>query len=296
MVLDIGIGHVFAWGLMLLCIIILLVQIIPFVIDLFRVFIDWWDFQLGSLDKESRGGLQSEGSLKFFARRPGRLLYLFSVCVLFSILFDRSAILAIVVALLGLAAPILLHYKQSQQHRIAIEQALPDAMTKLAALIGAGQPLHQAIVELPERVDPALRPCFAQLRSDLKLGISLSDSLKRHERRLDLQEFTAFASCLRVGLSTGGTLAPSIERLARDMRNRLNLRMKLRVLTVQARGQAWIMSALPFLILIALSVVDPSSFEFLLNTNPGRSALSLALGMNVLGAFWVRRLSQSKWV
>ncbi|NBU65872.1 MAG: hypothetical protein EBS52_00435 [Betaproteobacteria bacterium] len=80
------------------------------------------------------------------------------------------------------------------------------------------------------------------------------------------------------------------------MRNRLNLRMKLRVLTVQARGQAWIMSALPFLILIALSVVDPSSFEFLLNTNPGRSALSLALGMNVLGAFWVRRLSQSKWV
>ncbi|NBU00498.1 MAG: hypothetical protein EBT41_00245 [Betaproteobacteria bacterium] len=53
MVLDIGIGHVFAWGLMLLCIIILLVQIIPFVIDLFRVFIDWWDFQLGSLDKES---------------------------------------------------------------------------------------------------------------------------------------------------------------------------------------------------------------------------------------------------
>jgi len=80
------------------------------------------------------------------------------------------------------------------------------------------------------------------------------------------------------------------------MRKRLNLRMKLRVLTVQARGQAWIMAALPALILIALSMVDPSGFQFLIQTSAGRTALSIAVAMNLLGAFWVRRLSQPKWV
>jgi len=285
-----------AWLALLVCLVVIFLQLIPWIVDLGRQSLDWWDFQLGS-GKDSTSSsnrLPSESDL--FARPANRILY---VLVLISLAIGASfasKLLGTFVISFGLALPILVKWRSRAKQRLALEQALPDAMSKLAALVSAGQPIHQAMIELPERVDAALSPCFSYLRTDLKLGISLSDALKRQERRIDLEEFVAFASCVRVGLSSGGTLAPSIERLARDMRTRLNLKAKLRVLTVQARGQAWIMATLPVVILGAISVVDPGGFDFLTRTDPGRSALGLAFGMNLLGAWWVRRLAQSKWV
>ena len=285
----------FAWILLLLCITIVFLQLTPWLLETNKALLDWWNFHLGNQEFAQAYASQSNVVIKFFANRFGRLLYLIGMITAVIGLLKTSVLLALLMGISGVSIPIIAQVRYRFKQRLAMEHALPDVMAKLAALISAGQPLHQAIVELPDRIDPVLSPHFLQIRSDLRMGISLSDSLKRQERRLDLEEFVVFASCLRVGLSSGGTLAPSIERLSSDMRKRLNLRSKLRVLTVQARGQAWIMSALPPLILAALSIVDPGGFEFLLHTSAGRSALSLAICMNLVGAWWVRRLSQSKW-
>jgi Flp pilus assembly protein TadB len=285
----------FAWILLLLCITIVFLQLTPWLLETNKALLDWWNFHLGNQEFAQAYASQSNVVIKFFANRFGRLLYLIGMITAVIGLLKTSVLFALLLGISGVSIPIIAQVRYRFKQRLAMEHALPDVMAKLAALISAGQPLHQAIVELPDRIDPVLSPHFLQIRSDLRMGISLSDSLKRQERRLDLEEFVVFASCLRVGLSSGGTLAPSIERLSSDMRKRLNLRSKLRVLTVQARGQAWIMSALPPLILAALSIVDPGGFEFLLHTAAGRSALSLAICMNLVGAWWVRRLSQSKW-
>jgi tight adherence protein B len=170
-----------------------------------------------------------------------------------------------------------------------MEQALPDAMTKLGALLSAGQPLHQAIVELPERIDPVLRTCFSQLRADLKVGISLADSLKRQERRLELEEFVAFASCVRVGLASGGTLAPSIERLAGDMRKRLNLRDEAKSADSAGSGTSMDHGGTPCVDLNSALYGGSEWLPILIQTSAGRTALSIAVAMNLLGAFWVRR-------
>jgi tight adherence protein B len=265
-------------------------------IDVSRVFLDWWSFQVSEQGHPKKSSDQSAQFRSVFSTRSGRVIYVLIVFISVFGLAKLSLTLSSLVTAAGFGLPIALRIRRNLTHRLAMEQALPDAMTRLVTLLSAGQPLHQAIVDLPERVDPVLAPCFSQLRADLKIGIGLSDALKRQERRLDLDEFVAFASCVRVGLLSGGTLSPSIERLAGDMRKRINLRMKLRVLTVQARGQAWIMAALPALILLALSIVDPSGFQFLVQTNAGRTALSIAISMNLMGALWVRRLSKSKWV
>lgn len=286
----------FIWGLLLLCMTVLLLQITPWVLNVSRILLDWWSFRVSDHDIQEDRSQQAWRLREVFSSRAGRALYVVIISVMVFGVGRVSLMLSLLLLATGFCLPLGLQIRRVVRQRLAMEQALPDAMTKLGALLSAGQPLHQAIVELPERIDPVLRTCFSQLRADLKVGISLADSLKRQERRLELEEFVAFASCVRVGLASGGTLAPSIERLAGDMRKRLNLRMKLRVLTVQARGQAWIMAALPALILIALSMVDPSGFQFLIQTSAGRTALSIAVAMNLLGAFWVRRLSQSKWV
>lgn len=292
---DFGL-HAFAWGLLLFCTAILLLQIVPKLIDLSRVFLDWWSFRVGEHDLQRNSSSRSDAYRRLLSSRSGRIVYVLIIFVISVGLGKVSLMLALFFAAAGFCLPMALRIRRKLTHRLTMEQALPEAMTRLATLLSAGQPLHQAIVDLPERVNPVLAPCFSQLRADLKIGIGLSDALTRQERRLELDEFVAFASCVRVGLLSGGTLSPSIERLAGDMRKRINLRMKLRVLTVQARGQAWIMAGLPALILLALSIVDPSGFQFLVQTTAGRTALSIAISMNLTGALWVRRLSQSKWV
>ena len=283
------------WLAFCLCLLVMFLQLIPWFVDLGRQLIEWWNFQLVS--GNGRGAIHAKTSLgtDFLSSGLHRIAYGAATGILTISATFFSKPLGICIGATAIALPLVLKARQRAKMRFSMEQALPDAMTKLAAIISAGQPIHQAMIELPERVDFVLSPCFASLRSDLKLGISLGDALKRLERRLALDEFVAFASCVRVGLSSGGTLGPSIERLAKDMRTRLNLRAKLKVLTVQARGQAWIMAVLPVVTLGAISLVDSEGFMFLTQTIPGRSALLIAIAMNVLGAWWVKRLARSKW-
>jgi len=284
-----------AWTVLLVSLGLVWIQLLPGLVRMLRAGEEWWSFRLADITHRAAGSDRTSaagaGARLMAALSRWKYPYLLGVVVIGLVLYSWHPWLWL--AWLGtlLSFPLALQHRLIQQERRAMERALPDTILKIAGLLRSGQALHQAVGQLADVVDEVLHPCFEAIRTDLRIGISLADALRRQESRMGLDEFSLLSNCLRLGIVSGGTLAPTLEQLARDIQSRINLRAKLRVLTVQARGQAWVMSSMPGGLVVVLHLVDPDGLAPLFETVPGKLALGAAFLMNLAGAFWVRRLA-----
>jgi tight adherence protein B len=85
-------------------------------------------------------------------------------------------------------------------------------------------------------------------------------------------------------------LADLLERLCTNLRARQHLERKVEVMTTQGKMQAWVMGALPVVLLLVLSQVDPVSVQLLHSTSVGHAVLATIFTLECLGVYVLRRI------
>jgi len=95
---------------------------------------------------------------------------------------------------------------------------------------------------------------------------------------------------LRIAAQTGGNLADTLERIAATLRARAQLQGRVQALTAQGRMQAWVLAALPPLLLLALDRLEPDIMATLWHTPLGWGVLATVVVLEVLGVVWIRRI------
>jgi len=244
----------------------------------------------GRFETEIRAGLVE--SFVFIDSR-----YLFHLqCALVLVLGAVSAwwfgsiwvtlIFALVARWLPVAA--LRRIKQSRRSRFALQ--FPDALMLMCAGLRAGSSPIVAFSEVSQRLPAPLSEEFSLVLRELKFGLRLEAALSRLEQRMPLQDVRLFSSAVKIAQETGGNLAETLQLLAESARARSNLEGKLQVLTAQGRMQAWVMVALPVLVLIGMRAVDPEGAQLLLGTSQGWWVLAGVVLLQVLGLFMIRRI------
>ena len=170
----------FAWMLLLLCIMIVFLQLTPWFLEANKAFLDWWNFHLDTHGFAQAYASQSNVITKFFANRFGRLFYLIAIITMLIGLIRTSFALAVLLVISGISIPIIAQLRYRFKQRLAMEHALPDVMTKLAALISAGQPLYQAFV------DRALRPTLVFSKNSKPVGSTIESAARIKGGRADM--------------------------------------------------------------------------------------------------------------
>ena len=123
-----------------------------------------------------------------------------------------------------------------------------------------------------------------------RMGLTLAAALGNLYQRMPSESVQMVVVVLQVAGATGGSVAGLLERLAETLRARKHLDMKLDMLTSQGRLQAWVIGALPWVLLLALTQVDPHSAELLMGTSRGHAVLAAVVGLELLGAIMMRRI------
>lgn len=201
-----------------------------------------------------------------------------------------SVLLALGLGLFAASAPTLSVRLLRRSRRRQFRNQLPDLMMLMAGSLRSGAGLHLALSRVAGAVPaPASRELDRVLQA-IRMGTPLAQALHGLERRMPLEEVTLWVTALRIGAESGGGTAAVLESLSEAMRRKLVLERKILALTAQGRLQAWVMSALPMIVLALLQLVDPESFARLTDTTDGRTLLAaVALGQ-VLGFLQIRRI------
>jgi len=159
---------------------------------------------------------------------------------------------------------------------------MPDAMGMIVRALKAGIPVNEAIRTIARESPEPTRREFAQVAAEQAIGVALETSLLALHERTGLREYGYFAVTIALQQQTGGSLTETLDNLADVVRKRVQIAARGRALAGQARMSAVILTAIPFVALGALSVLNPRYIAFYVTHEKGPFIAALALAL--LGA------------
>ena len=126
---------------------------------------------------------------------------------------------------------------------------LPDAIDTIIRGIRSGLPVIECIGSVGQEYDDPVGGHFQAISERVMLGETLDGALWRVARVIDKPEMDFFAISIAIQVETGGSLSDALGNLADLLRKREQMKLKIKAISSEARASAFIIGALPFLML-----------------------------------------------
>ncbi len=193
-------------------------------------------------------------------------------------------------AVVGFVLPFLvLKIKRARRMR-AFEEQFPEGLDLISRALKAGHAfatgLKMVADEMPEPVGPEFRKTF----DEQNFGLPMKDSLDNLSFRIPLLDVRFFATAVLIQRETGGNLSEILENLAHVVRERFKILRQVRVYTAHGRFTGYVLLALPAVLAIALSFINPEHMNMLFRERMGQQMLLGALVMQAMGFLWIKHV------
>ncbi|MHB8661710.1 MAG: type II secretion system F family protein [Acidimicrobiales bacterium] len=171
-------------------------------------------------------------------------------------LLSRTWWLALIALVLSPVVARLFVIQKVSSRRKAFERQFPDALSLIAGSLSAGHTFLRAIQMMTEEAEAPISEEFARVVHETRLGDPLVDSLERMAARLDIRDMEWVVQAIRVQQTVGGKLADLLHTLADFIRAREEVRLEVAALTAEGRISAYVLGAMPAVLLAVFSVTD----------------------------------------
>ncbi|MGN7979616.1 type II secretion system F family protein [Burkholderia sp. 22313] len=179
-----------------------------------------------------------------------------------------------------------------ERFRLRFLEAFPDAIDLIVRAVRAGIPVTQAISTVGDNAAEPVRSTFRTMGDSLRVGADLKDVLTQAADRLMIADFSFFTVYLLLQRETGGSLGETLDELSSIIRSRRDIRLKTRALTAEGRITTKIISAVPFVMIGALFLVNRSYVMLLFDTHAGHVMLTIAAVLLTIGLLTINRMSK----
>lgn len=178
-----------------------------------------------------------------------------------------------------------------RRQRRLVEEQLPDAIDLLVNALRAGHSVPSAMAFVGREMPAPTGPYFFRFHEEQQLGLGMREGLVRLQDRLGTLDARILVMALLIQRETGGNLAETLGTIGTIIRERLDFRSQVQVLTAEARLSALVLSVLPPGLFAVLRVVNPGYLESLVSTAIGTRLITYAALSLVVGILWLRRIA-----
>lgn len=207
-------------------------------------------------------------------------------------LLTRNILMALACAAVGLIIPIMIIKQLERQRRQKFALQLVDGLLIFSSSLKAGLSLLQAFETLTEEMPPPMSQEFGLVVSQMRMGTPLEETLVSLKKRFELEELDLTVTAILVARETGGDLTSILSRIINTIQEKNKLIHRVNALCIQAKLQGMIMSVLPILFGLFVYKSNPQFFEVFLKDSLGRNLLMGAVFLEILGMFFIRKLSK----
>jgi tight adherence protein B len=225
--------------------------------------------------------------------RPAEVLFYVPVFALLGFvitLLVSTFPIALVVAAVILLVPIAALLRLRENRRTSFERMLPDTLQLLAGSMRAGFSFIQGLETVANETTDPMRRELQRVFTEARLGRPIEDALGDVADRMGSQDLAWAVMAIRIQREVGGNLAQLLDTVADTMTKRERLRREIRTLTAEGRFSAIVVSLFPPLFGLFLWVTQPDYMNRLFDESIGVLAVIVAVGLTVVGWFWMRRI------
>lgn len=220
-------------------------------------------------------------SLTLLAALMGLMLGLF---------FALPWILIVPLCLTAASLPFLYVHNRKSKRIGKIERQLPDALDLMSRALRAGHSFPSALDMVGTEGQQPIAREFRIVSDEVNFGIPLGDALGNLAVRVPVTDLRYFVIAVLIQRETGGNLAELLDNLAGLMRERFKLLGHIKVLSAEGRLSAWILTLLPFAMVILINLINPQLMSVLWTDSLGRKLSAWAMVAIVLGVIWMWRI------
>jgi len=226
-------------------------------------------------------------------------------------LVKRAAIGGVIVAALlfvGAGSPLLailpligwpfaLRYAMKRAARKQQEKfrdTLPAYLQDLASAMRVGRSFVSALTVVSAGSEEPMRSELERAVRDESLGMPLEEALEAVAHRMDAPDMEQVALVAGLNRRSGSNVSEALERVAEGARERADLRREVKALTGQAKMSSSVLTALPPLLLAAVSLVSPAYAYPFFHTTVGPILLAVGGGLVFAGWKVMKKISEVK--
>jgi tight adherence protein B len=197
----------------------------------------------------------------------------------------------IVLAAVGFVLPpLVMAYLQRRRQNMFNDQ-LTGMLQLLSNSLKTGYAIDRALETVAAKSQPPVSTEFERVATEVTLGTSVEDALSALLLRINSPDLEFIVTAILLHVRVGGNLAEVLDNISDTLRDRLQTKRDMSVLTAQSRASATIITGLPILLALGLYVFVPGYFAPMTSTWIGYALLAVAGFLVLIGNLLIRRMT-----
>ena len=133
----------------------------------------------------------------------------------------------------------------------------PDAIELLVRGLRSGLPISETMAVVGAEVPGPVGEEFRAVSDKMKIGRTMDAALQETADRLGTPEFQFFVISIAIQRETGGNLAETLANLATVLRQRTQMKLKIKAMSSESKASAYIVGSLPFIVFGLIMWIAP---------------------------------------
>ena len=176
-----------------------------------------------------------------------------------------------------------------RRHRL-YEKQIVDIINMISNCLKSGMSLLQSFEMVSKDAAHPLRDEFVLLVKQIKMGKSIENALIELRERVCLSDMNIVIESIIILRETGGNLVETFSVIVKTIVERQKVNNKIKVYVAQGVGQAIVLVALPFILIIFMNYMSGWYLAYLMDYPLGWFLLLAAFGLQVVGGIWLRKI------
>ncbi|HET9534801.1 MAG TPA: type II secretion system F family protein [Mesorhizobium sp.] len=187
-----------------------------------------------------------------------------------------------------------LRHLRKRRHKLFGIQ-LPEALELITRSLKAGHPVPVAIAMVAREMPDPIGTEFGVVADEVTYGSDLVSALHMLFQRVGHEDLPLFVTAVSIQNSSGGNLREILDGLSTVIRERGKLKRKVRAISTEGRMSAYILTAVPVLLMTAIMLVMPHFYNDVWGEPMTWYLLGGSLAWLMLGNFMLFKMSTFKF-
>jgi tight adherence protein B len=188
-----------------------------------------------------------------------------------------------------------LYLRSKRKKRLdAFEEQFPEALDFLARSMRAGHAFTISLKMVSEDSPEPLGTEFRTLFNQQNLGVPIDTALFNLAERIPLLDVRFFGSAVILQKQTGGNLGEILTRLSQVIRERFQLKGKVKAASAHGRVTSLVLVILPLATTLAMMALAPAYLKTMVADPDGKWLIGGAVAGQFLGQMVIRKIVNIK--
>lgn len=199
-------------------------------------------------------------------------------------------IMVVLTGAIGFMLPNIYLSFMAQRIKSLLSKQVGDFILLLSNYLRAGHSFIRSVELVSWELQSPLADELKVFVKDMNLGASFNEALDSLNKRTNDEDLGLVITAIQIHHQIGGNLSEILDNINHTIRERIRLKGEIRTLTAQGRMTAIIISLLPVVVAVLISLTSPDFMKGLFTDSMGQALLMVAIALEITGIIIIRKV------